>query len=227
MTRRLIAASIALLTTLVTLGLLAPAASAAVTDYRHLGTSAGAPVAWACGSQAVWLYRPPTARHTEIIREALAEVSSLTGVQLTIAGNTQVSPWRAKASDPRIIIGFDKFDAAYAGWARHEQRGAEWVRGRVTLNTAVTYVANPKTEKDWAHYENTVLHEIGHLVGLDHVDAKAEVMFSKWNTGRTTYGRGDRAGLTALGCRKTPMAASIPGRYTFQEGLVARTAPSV
>jgi len=209
---------------LVTLGVLAPAAGAAVTDYRYLGTSAGAPVAWACGTQPVWLYRPPTARHTEIIRNALAEVSSLTGVKLTIAGTSQVSPWKAKSSDPRIIIGFDKFDATYAGWAKHEQRGAEWVRGRVTLNTAVPYVAAPKTEAEWAHYENTVLHEIGHLVGLDHVDAKAEVMFGEWNTGRTAFGRGDRAGLAALAC-KTPTATPIPGRYTFQEGLVARTAP--
>lgn len=191
----------------------AAAPAAAPAGFRPMALAAdGAPVAWACGAQNVHLYKPPTARHADVIREALAEVSALVGVKFAVAGTSAVSPWTAKTSDAKIIIGFDTFDAKYAGWARHEQRGAGWVRGRVTLNLAVAYVATPKTESDWARYENTVLHEIGHLVGLAHVDARAEAMFGQWNTGRTTYGRGDRAGIAAVGCRQAAPAVAVAAR---------------
>ncbi|WP_183096155.1 matrixin family metalloprotease [Nocardioides stalactiti] len=43
-----------------------------------------------------------------------------------------------------------------------------------------------------------VLHELGHLVGLDHVDSSEELMFSE-NLGRTDFGTGDLNGLVALG----------------------------
>jgi hypothetical protein len=41
-------------------------------------------------------------------------------------------------------------------------------------------------------------HEFGHLVGLDHVDDRGELMHRE-NTGRTTWGIGDREGLARLG----------------------------
>jgi hypothetical protein len=43
-----------------------------------------------------------------------------------------------------------------------------------------------------------LLHELGHLVGLDHVDSRAELMY-RTTTGRLDYGRGDREGLVLLG----------------------------
>lgn len=43
-----------------------------------------------------------------------------------------------------------------------------------------------------------LLHELGHLVGLDHVDSRAELMY-RTTTGRLDYGRGDREGLVRLG----------------------------
>jgi hypothetical protein len=41
-------------------------------------------------------------------------------------------------------------------------------------------------------------HEFGHLVGLDHVDDRGELMNAE-NLGRTTYGPGDLEGLARLG----------------------------
>ncbi len=41
-------------------------------------------------------------------------------------------------------------------------------------------------------------HEFGHLVGLKHVKSRDELMYAK-NTGRTTWGAGDREGLERLG----------------------------
>ena len=43
-----------------------------------------------------------------------------------------------------------------------------------------------------------IMHEFGHLVGLDHVDSQAELMASD-NYGKTSFGDGDLAGLARLG----------------------------
>lgn len=42
-------------------------------------------------------------------------------------------------------------------------------------------------------------HELGHLIGLDHVDDPAQLMYRYPGTGPVTLGAGDRAGLAALG----------------------------
>ncbi len=43
-----------------------------------------------------------------------------------------------------------------------------------------------------------LLHELGHLVGLAHVDDRGEIMYADGVT-RTTYGTGDLDGLARLG----------------------------
>lgn len=44
-----------------------------------------------------------------------------------------------------------------------------------------------------------LLHELGHLMGLAHVDSPAEMMFPVMTRGRARYGLGDLAGLAAHG----------------------------
>ncbi len=43
-----------------------------------------------------------------------------------------------------------------------------------------------------------LLHELGHLVGLDHVDSTDELMFAD-NVGKQEFGTGDLNGLVRLG----------------------------
>ncbi len=42
------------------------------------------------------------------------------------------------------------------------------------------------------------MHELAHVVSLDHVNDRNELMFEE-NTGQTALGPGDRAGLAVLG----------------------------
>jgi Zn-dependent protease with chaperone function len=44
-----------------------------------------------------------------------------------------------------------------------------------------------------------VLHELGHLVGLDHVTAADQLMYPQVQPGVTDFGAGDLTGLAALG----------------------------
>ena len=44
-----------------------------------------------------------------------------------------------------------------------------------------------------------VLHELGHLVGLDHVSAANQLMYPQIQPGVTDFGTGDLTGLAALG----------------------------
>jgi predicted Zn-dependent protease len=43
-----------------------------------------------------------------------------------------------------------------------------------------------------------LMHELGHVVGLAHVDDPGELMYDD-NVGRTSFGPGDLRGLAALG----------------------------
>lgn len=56
------------------------------------------------------------------------------------------------------------------------------------------------TQTDWL---STVLHELGHVAGLDHVAQKGEVMYPSLTvTSPVLYGAGDRAGLAALAAER-------------------------
>lgn len=42
------------------------------------------------------------------------------------------------------------------------------------------------------------MHELAHVVGLDHVDDPTQLMYAE-NSGQLDFGAGDRAGLALLG----------------------------
>lgn len=44
-----------------------------------------------------------------------------------------------------------------------------------------------------------VLHELGHLVGLAHINDPSQVMYPRSDTRLSGYNQGDRTGLAALG----------------------------
>ena len=82
--------------------------------------------------------------------------------------------------------------------ATEHQRGGEvpsnvyYVGAEVTMNPNRNY-ANPD------EYIGNIRHELGHVMGLDHVESTEEVMYWHATVGTNDWGEGDRFGLRALG----------------------------
>ncbi len=74
---------------------------------------------------------------------------------------------------------------------------SRYVTGQVTLDSMAFAVVLGRPEGR-AEARAIVLHEFGHLVGLDHVDDPTQLMYAD-NVGRLDFGNGDRRGLAALG----------------------------
>lgn len=105
--------------------------------------------------------------------------------------------------------------AGFAGpssaWSQGVNRKLVYVTGAVTLSTEAFREMLGRGRFDDARA--VMMHELGHLVGLDHINKETELMFAD-NNGRTTWGPGDLSGLAAMGsgtCLKSALYPSETG----------------
>jgi hypothetical protein len=170
--------------------------------------------------QLEYQVRPPGAGTA--IAAAIDETSSATGIAFRSDGRTDVSPHRvfsrgflrdpiAPTYRPVLIavVSHDTFRSftpskralAFA----HPERGSQqlddqYVSGAVVVDGGVRYASTGR----WS-LALVVQHELGHLVGLAHVSAPDELMFSYETAPRTIpdpisgWGAGDLRGLRLLG----------------------------
>lgn len=148
---------------------------------------------------------------SELIERAIARASAATGLAFEDEGATNKRPFTAQfvpiGTDQPVIIGWgspDEFpdlagDIAGLGGGAAEEGvlgRSYYVTGGVALDTDVFTSAEvagrPQT------MEAIVLHEIAHVIGLDHVNEPTELMAAT-NNGQIELGPGDREGLARLG----------------------------
>lgn len=93
---------------------------------------------------------------------------------------------------------FEVDDVGVAGSAivQNDAGRLVYVTGRIALNGAEQLANGFAPGKTWG---KVILHELGHLVGLDHVPDPAQVMHSSLVSSPAIWGAGDEAGLRQLG----------------------------
>jgi hypothetical protein len=154
----------------------------------------------------------------QLLPQAVAAVSSATGLDIVVDGETDEVPGERRPlrdprrygrgwspalvawTDPGHVPGLRGRVVGLGGSASvvNEISGrATYVTGQVTLDAPS--LASMLARPDGAPLVRAVImHELGHLVGLAHVDDPGELM-SSHNAGLTAFGPGDLRGLAALG----------------------------
>ena len=151
----------------------------------------------------------------ELVHSAVARISEVTGLDFDYAGTTDDAPGDdrlLRVPDGRgadwapVLIAFETpaenpdFDGSVIG-----QAGS--AVARVTSSLEVYVTGQVRLDAEWfaeridsdrAGARAVVLHELGHLVGLGHVDDSSQLMNESY-VGVVDFQGGDLAGLAALG----------------------------
>jgi hypothetical protein len=153
-----------------------------------------------------------------LVKDAIGIISATSGLKFVDGGRTQEPPSAHRPAEET-----DRYGAGWApvliAWAGHAQypeidgdiegvggstsiaqfgpESAYYVTGQIVLSKdgLAEMLAEPN---GYLKARAVVMHELGHLVGLAHVNNRDEVMAPEF-TGLVELGPGDRAGLALLG----------------------------
>ncbi len=182
--------------------------------YAFLGTHPdGRPVGFNPCREIEYVVNPAGAPGgwEELVERAIGEVSDATGLGFVDAGTTDSRDFAERIDSsgdalPVIIAWADDEevdaladDVAGVGGPTLVSRGIgrSYVSGSVVMDTDITDRLDRQIGGGNAQL-GLLLHELGHLVGLDHVDDPDELMFPT-STTMTSFGPGDLQGLSLLG----------------------------
>lgn len=190
MRRLTLAASVALVLTTVHT---TPARAEVVGDGPFLVSNPS--LTWPCADQGVYLDTTdaPSAWHVQVVKAALVRFRSASGRAWPLTDDPK-APVRIRWYDP------DGHEGALTSL------GADAVHYR-----GADVQLSPKIGKEWLY--STVLHELGHVGGLDHVADPSEVMGLYPSAPHARYEVGDLVGLLVAnrGCSQSAVAAGRLG----------------
>ena len=156
----------------------------------------------------------------QLIHEAVSVVSAASGLQFVHDGATTEAPSKEReAYQPDrygkrwapILIAWSTPEEATELAGRIAGTGGSsaiqapgepyvYVTGQVQLD-APALTATLAFPEGPALVRAIIMHELAHVVGLDHVNDRTQMMYEE-NSGQVEFGAGDRAGLALLGTGK-------------------------
>jgi Zn-dependent protease with chaperone function len=154
----------------------------------------------------------------QIVTEAVLRVSRATGLRFVYDGATSEAPSRQRPSSQPNRYG-DRWAPVLISWVTPKQNPdmaadvtgeggssafalpggpSAYVTGAVELDAGQI---SRILQRPYGNQvvRGVVLHELGHLVGLDHVTTASQLMYPQSQPGVTEFGAGDLTGLAALG----------------------------
>ncbi len=190
------------------------------SSYRFLATlPSGAPVSYDPCRPIHYVIRSAhlPAYGAQMIQQAVAEVSAATGLKFVDDGRTaeplvarrpDVQPRYGKRWAPVLIAFSDATESPDLAGAVMGRGGsvsvspdgpgsARYVTGDIRLDQA-DFDRALREVNGWERDRAAVMHELGHVVGLDHVQDQLQVMYPD-NIGVLGYGAGDLRGLALEG----------------------------
>jgi hypothetical protein len=179
------------------------------SSYRFLAADPlGQPVRWSSCAPIPYVVNSAQAPDgwQDTLDEALGAVSDATGLDFEYVGTSSDSSTASRFGvgnrpDPVLVSWVDpreepKLEGDIVGVAGAASVGGVYVTGSVILDAPAFEAMDRRGEEG---VERAVLmHELGHLVGLDHVDDQRQLMYPS-TTFQTTFGPGDLEGLRILG----------------------------
>lgn len=161
-------------------------------------------------------YAPPGT--DGIVQEAVAEVSAATGLTFVFDGPSSEGPSPEERDPYQPELYGERWAPVLITWtspaevpdlagptaglggseiAQRPDKPVVLVAGQVMLDApAMTEILGFEGGRD--HVRAIVIHELAHVLGLDHVDDPNQLMYEE-NTGQTHLADGDLAGLAKLG----------------------------
>lgn len=139
----------------------------------------------------------------ETIFSAMAALNEATGLAFTYEEGGALSDFRAPPDNTLVVgLGLKSMDLRVAGTTRVKYRRTTSLSIRIS---SATVGLNPDIFRRRAHSFSFVtpvlLHELGHAVGLNHVDDPTDIMFAKV-VNRTKYQQSDMVKLARIGASR-------------------------
>jgi hypothetical protein len=200
------------------------------TSYRFSSLLDGEPVRWDPCTPIHW--RSNTARGPvgglTVLKESVAKIAAVTGTTWEYDGATTTAPSTsylpktpAKAYKPVLLGWTDGASsdllagrpARVLGMTRTVWFGTDDGRGHRAAATRAATVALDRTDKlplrGATSWSTTVLHELGHVMGLDHPTDGRQLMAATLPAAATGLQTGDRTGLGRIG--RSAGCVDVPG----------------